>query len=154
MVRPPVLVLVATFTVAVAVTSCGSDAALPTEGAYCTEVGNHLTALNSPSLALPSDIDGMVKEWQQVADAAPVAIAQEWDTMMAALETAVTVNPSDNASVQTMADTARSSEPAANRVISYTYEKCGATIGGVVPTAATSPSATTAPTAAPSSAAP
>lgn len=153
MVRRPVLVLVAAVA-ATAASSCGSDAALPTEGAYCAQVGNHLTALNSPALALPTDIAAMVKEWKLVADAAPVAIAQEWDTMITALETAVTVNPADNASVQKMADTARSSEPAATRVITYTYEKCGATIGGVVPTPTTSPPATAAPTAAPTSAAP
>ena len=143
MTRPPaVAMLAAAFAAGLALVACGNDAPLPTEGAYCGMVGTHLTALNAPALALPTDIDGMVKEWKAVADSAPVAIAQEWDTMIAALETAVTVDPADNASLQKVADTARTSEAAANRVITYTYEKCGATIGGVVPTPATSPPAT------------
>ena len=41
--------------------------------------------------------------------------------------------PNDPASVQRLADTARASEPAANRVIDYTFNKCGATIGEVTP---------------------
>jgi hypothetical protein len=130
-------VIVAVCTAGFTAVSCGSDDALPTEGAYCTQVGDHLAALNAPALALPADIDVMVKEWKAVADSAPVAVAQEWDVMMAALETAVTVDPNDNSSLQTLADTARTSEQAANRVITYTYEKCGATIGGIAPVPAT-----------------
>lgn len=130
-------IVVAAIAVASTAAGCGNDSALPTEGAYCTEVGNHLTALNAPALALPTDIVGMVNEWRAVADSAPVAIAQEWDAMMTALETAVTVDPADNSSLQRLADTARTSEQAANRVITYTYEKCGATIGGIAPVPAT-----------------
>ena len=75
----------------------------------------------------------MLDEWRTVAGAAPIAIQQEWDTMMSAMETAATVDPNDTASVQLVADTARASEPAANRVIDYTFTKCNATIGDVTP---------------------
>ena len=80
-----------------------------------------------------------------MADAAPIEIEAEWNTMMAALQTAVTVDANDPVSVQKVADTARASEPAANRVIDYTFTKCNATIGDVAPVvtvAATAPPTT------------
>jgi hypothetical protein len=119
--------------IALAVAGCSDEPEPRSEGRYCTEVGNHLAALNSPALAAPADIDAMLDEWRTVAGAAPIAIQQEWDTMMNAMETAATVDPNDTASVQLVADTARASEPAANRVIDYTFTKCNATIGEVTP---------------------
>ena len=49
--------------------------------------------------------------------------------MVDAMETAITVNPNEPESLQKVADTARASEPAAKRVVSYTAERCGLTIG-------------------------
>lgn len=128
--------------------ACGDDANQRSEANYCTQVGNHLTDLNSPAITRDADIDRVLKAWRTVARSAPLAIEAEWDTMMANLETAVTVDPNDPASMQHVADTARSSEPAANRVIAYTQQKCGAVIGNVAPTPATT-GTTTATTATP-----
>jgi hypothetical protein len=50
--------------------------------------------------------------------------------MIEAMETAATVDPNDPESVQEVADTARASEQSANRVIAYTQQRCGLTIGG------------------------
>lgn len=114
----------------------GDDASARSEGRYCTEVGDHLAALNSPVLATEADIDAMLEEWRTVADAAPIAIQREWDTMIDAVETAATVDPNDPEAVQAVADMARSNEQAANRVIDYTFTKCNATIGNVTPVSA------------------
>ncbi|MBI4933199.1 MAG: hypothetical protein HY828_04935 [Actinobacteria bacterium] len=126
-------VLLALPALALVLVACGDDPAERSEGRYCTEVGDHLAALNTPTLATPDDIDSMLGEWRTVAGAAPIAIQSEWNTMIAAVETAVTVDANDAASVQKVADTARASEPAANRVIDYTFTKCNATIGAVTP---------------------
>ncbi|MGB8859753.1 MAG: hypothetical protein WCC60_10880 [Ilumatobacteraceae bacterium] len=115
---------------------CGNDADQRSEANYCTQVGNHLSDLNSPSIVQGSDVDRVVRAWRAVADSAPLAIESEWDTMVANLETAITVDPSDTASMQKVADTARASEPAANRVITYTQQRCGAVIGNVAPVVA------------------
>lgn len=117
--------------------ACGDDPDQRSESNYCTQVGNHLTELNSPTIAQPGDIDRVVDAWRAVAQSAPLAIEAEWDVMMNNLETAVTVDPADPASMQEVADTARESEQAANRVISYTQQRCGALIGSVAPTATT-----------------
>jgi hypothetical protein len=103
------------------------------EGHYCTEVGNHLVQLNQPTLHNGDDITAMLTTWRTVADAAPLAIQVEWDTVIGAMATAASTDPNDPVGLQKVADAARASEPAANRVISYTFEKCGATIGNVAP---------------------
>lgn len=117
--------------------ACGDDEPDRSEGAYCTAVGDHLTDLNSPAIATGDDIDRVLDAWRAVADAAPIAIEAEWDTVVDSMETAATVDPNDPASVQLVADTARDSEPAANRVIDYTYRLCNATIGNVTPVTTT-----------------
>jgi hypothetical protein len=118
--------------------ACGDDPNQRSEANYCTQVGNHLTDLNSPTITGDADIDRVLNSWRTVARSAPLAIEAEWDTMVVNLETAVTVDPNDPASMQRVADTARSSEPAANRVIAYTQQKCGAVIGNVAATPVTS----------------
>jgi hypothetical protein len=117
--------------------ACGSDTDARSEANYCTQVGNHLADLGSTDITDGADVDRVVRAWRAVAGSAPLAIEAEWDTMLANLETAITVDPTDQASMQRVADTARASEPAANRVIAYTQQRCNALIGSVAPTATT-----------------
>jgi hypothetical protein len=102
-------------------------------GHYCAEVSAHLGDLNSPSIATPADVQRTLEAWRAVASSAPLAVQKEWDAMVADLQTAATVKPNDPTSMQKVADSARASEPSANRVISYTYSLCKTTIGAVVP---------------------
>ena len=127
--------------VPLAAAGCSEDATQRSEANYCTQVGNHLADLNAPSLATGDDIERVVDAWRAVAQSAPLAIEEEWNTMVANIETASTVDPNDADSMQLVADSARSSEPAANRVIAYTQQRCGALIGSVAPTP-TSPAPT------------
>lgn len=116
---------------------CGGGADQRSEGNYCTQVGNHLSDLNSPNIVADGDVDRVLDSWRAVSKSAPIAVQAEWETMVANLETAITVDPGDPVSMQLVADTARRSEPAANRVISYTQQRCGALIGSVAPTSTT-----------------
>ncbi len=99
------------------------------ESAYCGQIANHLSDLNSPIIETSLDIGRVLAAWRAVASAAPVAIEPEWNTMVDAMETAITVDTEDPESMQKVADTARESEPAAKRVVSYTQERCGIAIG-------------------------
>ncbi|MBI4884355.1 MAG: hypothetical protein HY826_09915, partial [Actinobacteria bacterium] len=83
-----------------------------------------------PVIADAIDIGQLLIAWQEVANSAPLAVEAEWNTMIDAMETAATVDPNDPESVQKVADTARASEQSANRVITYTQQRCGLTIGG------------------------
>jgi hypothetical protein len=74
---------------------------------------------------------------------------------MAAMETAATVDPSDAEAMQRIADTARSNEPSANKVIDYTFTLCGVRIGEGAPiTTTTLPASTLPASTAPASSAP
>jgi hypothetical protein len=119
------------------------------EGHYCTEVGTHLAQLNQPTLHNGDDIAAMLAAWRAVADAAPLAVQVEWDTVIGAMVTAASANPNDPVAMQKVADGARAAEPAANRLISYTFQKCGATIGNVAPVITTPTGSTVEPTTAP-----
>ena len=83
--------------------ACGGDSDR-SAGRYCTEVGNHLTQLNQPSLRNGDDITAMLATWRTVADAAPIAIQREWDTVIGAMATAASADPSNPASLQKVAD--------------------------------------------------
>ena len=106
-----------------------SDPDPRTETAYCGQIAENLEDLNSPVISDITDIGRVLRAWRAVAAAAPVAVEAEWDTMVDAMETAITVDPNEPESLHKVADTARASEPAAKRVVSYTQERCGLTIG-------------------------
>lgn len=114
---------------AVVLAGCSDDATQRTEAHYCTEVGNHISDLNAPVVATQADIDRVLKSWRTVSGSAPLAIQPEWEVVVNNVETASTVDPADPASLQKVADTARASEQASNRVIAYTMARCGAQIG-------------------------
>ena len=109
--------------------SACSDGDPRSESAYCGQVASHSSDLNSPVIETSLDIGRVLTAWRAVSDAAPIAIESEWKTMVDSMETAVTVDVEDPESMQKVADTARASEPAAKRVVSYTLERCGITIG-------------------------
>ncbi len=113
--------------------ACSTDPARRTEANYCAEVNERLADLSSPVLATQADIDRVVGAWRAVASVAPLAIQDEWSAMVNNIVTAATVDPADPASVQRVADTARQTEPAADRVIVYTQTTCGVTIGNPAP---------------------
>ena len=110
------------------IAACGEGNAR-SETAYCGQIATHASDLNSPVIETSLDIGRVLAAWRSVANAAPVAIEPEWNTMVDAMETAITVDTNDPESMQKVADTARESEPAAKRVVSYTQERCGITIG-------------------------
>ena len=114
----------------VALVACSEDPAQRTEENYCKTVSEHLNDLNGPVINTQDDIDRVVAAWRNVAATAPLAVQEEWSAMVDNVETASTVDPADAASVQRVADQARRTEPAANKVILYTQNTCGITIGG------------------------
>jgi len=116
-----------------AVAACGGDDLSPTQ-AYCTAVRANLTALESPTISTAEQIETALEMYRSITDRAPIAVQPEWQTVVASLETAATVDPKDPASVQRAADTARRSQPAATRIQQYTQQTCGIDIGTPPPT--------------------
>ena len=114
---------------ALTIVACSDGAAQRTEANYCKQVNEHLTDLSAPVIDTEADINRVVGAWRAVASAAPLAIQDEWVAMVDNVVTAATVDPADPESVQDVADKARQTEPAADRVIVYTQATCGVTIG-------------------------
>lgn len=133
----------ATVALAVLAAGCGSDAPTAAER-YCGLVQANLAVLESPAIQTDLDITATLDLYRSIADDAPIAVEPEWLQLVQSLETAATVNPSDPASVQLAADTARITEPAAVRVQLYTEQICGIEIGDA-PTATDVVTATTLP---------
>ncbi len=131
---------------ALAVAAVGgcSSGTTKSEADYCTLVNAHLTELATPAISSDRDVSAVVALYQQVADAAPLAVASEWKTMLTSIKVAADVDPDKPETVQAAADAARQTQVAANRVIAYTQEHCGAVLG--LPGNTTAPSTTTVPT--------
>lgn len=125
--------------VSLLVVAC-NDTPPRTAEAYCATVAENLDTLNTPAIATTLDIDDTIAVYRLIADRAPVAVEPEWGVLVANLETAATVVPTDAQSVQRAADTARAAQPAAMRVQDYTVATCALQIG--TPPAATAPAVT------------
>ncbi len=115
---------------AVAFLSACSDKTPPaTDAQYCTTVSGSLAQLNAPAIVDSIGIDETAKLYRSITSIAPLAVQKEWETMTSTLEAAASVDPNDPASVQRIADMARSSQNAAEAISDYTTRLCGITIG-------------------------
>ena len=114
-----------------AITACSSDAPA-TAGQYCATVTSSLQQLNTPAIVDAAGIEATTQLYRSITSIAPLAVQKEWETMTSNVETAATVDPTDPASVQRVADMTRSSQQAASTISDYTTKICGVTI--VTPT--------------------
>ncbi|HEY0520464.1 MAG TPA: hypothetical protein VGC84_13300, partial [Ilumatobacteraceae bacterium] len=115
-------------------TACASDAPAATDGQYCAKVSANLDELNAPAIADAAGIASTAKLYRSIAEAAPLAVQNEWETMTSNVEVAATVDPADPASVQHVADMARSSQHAAAAIADFTTKVCGVTLAAVTTT--------------------
>ena len=114
------------------VSACASDTPPATDGQYCAAVIASAQQLNVPSIADDAAVAATSKLYASITSIAPLAVQKEWATMTSNVEAAAAVDPSDPASVQKIADMARSSQQAASSISDYTSKLCGVTLG--VPT--------------------
>ncbi len=114
------------------VTACSSETPPSTDGKYCATVSASLAQLNAPAIVDNAGIEATAGLYRSITSIAPLAVQKEWETMTSTVEVAATVDPNDPASVQKVADMARSSQNAASAISDYTSKLCGVTLG--VPT--------------------
>jgi hypothetical protein len=127
-----------------AVTACSSDPPA-SAGDYCALVTTNLEQLNAPAIVDAAGIQAASDLYRSISSVAPLAVQKEWETMTTNVETAATVDPNDPASVQRVADMARSSQHAASSISDYTSKLCGVTIGSPTTTLAPVVETTAAP---------
>ena len=111
-----------------AIAACSSDTPPATDGQYCATVSANLDQLNAPSIVDTAGIDATSNLYRSITSIAPLAVQREWETMTSNLAAASAVDPKDPASVQKIADMARSSQHAATAIADYTSNICGVTL--------------------------
>ena len=112
-----------------AIAACSSDEAPATAGQYCAAISENLDRLKTPEIVDAAGIQATAELYRTITSLAPLAVQKEWQTMSANIETAASVDPNDPASMQRVADSARSSQNAATSISDYTSTLCGVTIG-------------------------
>jgi hypothetical protein len=111
-----------------AIAACSSDAPPATDAQYCAVVSKNLDQLNAPSIVDAAGIEATSKLYSSITALAPLSVQKEWATMTSNLAAAAAVDPNDPASVQKIADMARSSQHAATAIADYTSKVCGVTL--------------------------
>jgi len=113
------------------VSACSSDTPPATDGRYCATVSASLDQLIHPAIVDAAGIEATSKLYRSITSIAPLAVRKEWETMTSNVEAAAAVDPKDPASVQQLADMARSAQHAATAISDYTAKVCGVAIGTV-----------------------
>lgn len=108
-------------------TACGGDDDAVTSDAnsFCGEATAQRDTILSPPMATEAELQASLEFYRLMGQLAPVAIAEEWSVLVAAMETASTIVPGDPESEQLVAMTAYASEPSAYRVKKWLLDNCG-----------------------------
>lgn len=151
--RSVLAVLVATL----APTACGDDGPVASDARrFCDEAAAHTSAIVAPPVSDEAGLAATLDFYRLMGQLAPLAIAEEWNQLVVALETANELVRGDPESEQLVAATAYAVEPAAYRVHVWLERNCGVTlpittiapheqIPAITPTTTSVPSATTVP---------
>lgn len=111
-------------------TACGDDSAGDAER-FCGEIEANSAALFTPEIERPTDIEPVLELYREIGAFAPLAIEEEWDQLVLNYETANTVVPGDEASLQAATAQAYQSEKSAAAVKVWLQENCALDIGPV-----------------------
>jgi len=92
---------------------------------FCAQAVQNTTLILAPPMSTEAELRASIEFYRLMGRLAPVSIAEEWDVLVAAMETASTVVPGDQASEQLAAMTAYATEPSAFRVKEWLLAYCG-----------------------------
>ena len=113
------------------IVACSNDSPGGDAERFCGEIEANQTQLTSPELTTAADIEPLLDLYRKIGEFAPLSIEPEWDQLTLNYETASTVVPGDDASVQKAVAMALQSEQAAARVKQWLVDNCALDIGPV-----------------------
>ena len=113
----------------VGLAACGSGDSAGDPERFCGEIEVHRTQLVDPDLAYADDIEPLLALYRRIGDYAPLAIEAEWDQLIVNYETASTVVPGDDDSLQRVVASAYQSEQAAAAVNDWLVSNCALDLG-------------------------
>lgn len=113
------------------VVACASDEPAGDAERFCTEIEANRVTLADPDLTSSDDIAPLLTLYRDIGEFAPLAIETEWDQVTLNYETASTVVPGDDDSVQIAVAMALRSEKSAIAVSEWLDANCGVDLGPI-----------------------
>jgi hypothetical protein len=92
---------------------------------FCGEATARRDTILAPPMSTEAELQASLDFYRLMGELAPLAIAEEWGVLVAAMETASTIVPGDVESEQLVAMTAYATEPSAYRVKKWLLDNCG-----------------------------
>ncbi len=117
--------------IAATLAACSDDRPAGNAERFCGEIEVHQAQLTAPQLNSAADVDALLELYRSIGEFAPLAIESEWDQLIVNYETASTVVPGDEASLQEAVEVAYQSEQAGARVKQWLVDNCALDIGPV-----------------------
>ena len=117
--------------VAFGVAGCSGSTDGPDASRFCGEIQANQAALFAPDLTSTAQIAPLIELYRSVGELAPLAVEQDWDQLVRNYETAATVIPGDDASMQIAAAEAYQSEKSAATVKQWLIDNCALDIGPI-----------------------
>lgn len=128
--------------------ACGDDVGSDAER-FCGELVADPSSVVAPPLGTPEELDATLERYRELADLAPVAVEDDFRSILTSLETASTVVPDDPDSVQRAVAQAYASERSAVAVRDWALANCGVDLGPVATIVPHGPSVTPPPVTGP-----
>jgi len=122
--RSPTILAVALLSTTV-FTACGGDEVQSDAVRFCQEAKAHQGAITDPPVSDEVGLEATLEFYRLMGRLAPVSIAEEWNQLVVALETAAAYDPADPDSEQHVVATAYATEAAAYDVKVWLQRNCG-----------------------------
>lgn len=111
--------------------ACGDPTPERDAAAFCEGLRTNRSAIVAGSIATELELSSTLEMYRQLDDLAPLAVSQEWSTLLNAIETANTVVPGDPDGIQRVAEAAYQSEAAALAIAEWAMASCDVDLGPV-----------------------
>jgi hypothetical protein len=133
--RPPhhrhherVAILAALTLTVTTLAACGDDGVQSDAERFCGEASTRRDMIVAPPMATEAEVEATLDFYRLMGELAPVAIAEQWNDIVHAMETASTIAPADPDSQQQVALQAYATERSAYEVAVWLKRNCGVDI--------------------------
>lgn len=109
-------------------TACGDEGVQSDAERFCGEASARRDMIIAPPMATEAELEATLDFYRLMGELAPLAIAEQWNEIVVAMETAVTVVPGDAESEQRVALQAYATERSAYEVAVWLQGNCGVEI--------------------------
>jgi hypothetical protein len=108
--------------------ACGDDGVQSDAERFCGEASTRRDMIVAPPMATEAEVEATLDFYRLMGELAPVAISEQWNDIVHAMETASTIAPADPESQQQVALQAYATERSAYEVAVWLKRNCGVDI--------------------------